>query len=149
MALKIFRAVWFLSVLAVLGNLLFSYASWQQEELVILEDGIDQLFVNKEVLFYAIVGILVLVNVVVYVFGKLYAAQEDLRCWIHALVISINIFFIVSVNLVGLYNSAEKFNYGTIEFIIYGSVGLIVFVALIWPVYSLSKKFFVKEAVQN
>jgi hypothetical protein len=149
MALKIFRAVWFLSVLAVLANLLFGYASWQQEELVILEDGAEQLFVNKEILFYAIVGMLVLVNVVVYVFGKLYTPQEDLRSWIHALVITINIFFIVAVNLIGLYNSAEKFNYATIDFIIYGSVGLVVFVALIWPVYSLSKKFFVKEAAQN
>lgn len=147
MALKIFRAVWFLSVLAVLANLLFGYAGWQQENLVILEDGADQLLINKEILFYAIVGMLVLINVVVYVFGKLYARQEDLRSWIHALVTVINLFFIVAISLIGLYNSAEKFNYATIDFIIYGSVALVVLVALIWPVYSLTKKFFVKEAV--
>lgn len=147
MALKIFRAVWFLSVLAVLANLLFGYAGWQQENLVILEDGADQLLINKEILFYAIVGMLVLINVVVYVFGKLYARQEDLRSWIHALVTVINLFFIVAISLIGLYNSAEKFNYKTIDFIIYGSVALVVLVALIWPVYSLTKKFFVKEAV--
>jgi hypothetical protein len=146
MALKILRAVWFLSVLAVLARLLFGYAGWQ-EEVVIQESGDEQLMVNKEALFYAIVGILVIVNVVVYVFGKMFEQREDLRTWIHGLITSINIFFIVGISLIGLYNSYEKYNYSSIDFIIYGSVGLIVLVALAWPVYALYQKFFFKQAV--
>ena len=146
MALKIFRAVWFLSVLAVLARLLFGYAGWQ-EGLVVLEDGDEQLVIGKEALFYSVLGILTIVNVVVYIFGKVYEHQEALRTWIHGLVTSINVFFIVGLSLIGLYNSAEKFNYEQIDFIIYGSVGLIVLVALVWPVYSLYQKIFIKEAV--
>ncbi len=146
MTLKIFKAVWFLSVLAVLARLLFGYAGWP-EELIIQDRGSEQVSINKEVLFYVIVGTLALVNVVVYVFGKVYSRQEDLRTWIHALVTSINIFFITGISLIGLYNSAEKFNYESIYFIIYGSVVLILVVALVWPVYVLAQKFFVKQAI--
>ena len=146
MVLKIFRAVWFLSVVSVLARLLFGYAGWQ-DELVIQETAGEQLLVNKEVLFYALVGVLVLVNVVVYIFGKLYARQEGLRAWIHGLVTAINIFFIVGISLIGLYNSFEKFDYSRINFIIYGSVALILLVALVWPVYALYQKFFMKQAV--
>jgi TctA family transporter len=146
MALKIFRAVWFLSVMAVLARLLFGYAGWQ-EELVIQETAGEQLVMNKEALFYVVVAALVIINVVVYLVGKVYSRDEALRTWIHALITSINIFFIVGISLIGTYNSSEKFNYSGIDFIIYGSVSLILLVALVWPVYVLCQKIFVKQAV--
>jgi hypothetical protein len=146
MVLKIFRAVWFLSVIAVLAWLLFGYAGWQ-DELVIQETAGEQLLIGKEALFYAVVAIIVVVNVVVYIFGKLYQRQEALRTWIHGLITTINIFFIVGISLIGLYNSYEKFDYSRIDFIIYGSVGLILVVALVWPVYALYQKFFAKQAL--
>jgi hypothetical protein len=146
MVLKIFRAVWFLSVMAVLVRLLFGYAGWQ-DELVIQETEGEQLLIGKEALFYVAVGVIVMVNVVVYVFGKVYKRQEDLRTWIHGLITAINIFFIVGLSLIGVYNTYEKFDYSRINFIIYGSVGLIVLVALIWPVYAFYQKFFAKQAV--
>lgn len=146
MVLKIFKAVWFLSVLAVFARLLFGYAGWQ-DELVIQETEGEQLLVNKEVLFYVVTLVTVLINVVVYIFGKLFKQQEQLRTWIHILITSINIFFIVAISLIGVYNSFEKFDYQRIDFIIYGSVGLIILVALAWPVYAFCQKFFVKQAV--
>jgi hypothetical protein len=146
MVLKIFKAIWFLSVLAVLVRLLFGYAGWQ-DELVIQEKAGEQLLINKEVLFYVLTLVLVLINVVVYIFGKLFKQQEHLRTWIHILITSINIFFIVAISLIGVYNSYEKFDYQSIEFIIYGSVALIILVALAWPVYAFYQKFFIKQAV--
>jgi hypothetical protein len=146
MALRIFRAVWFLSVVAVLARLLFSYAGWQ-EELVVQEQAGEQLLMNKEALFYLLVGVLAIVNVVVYIFGKIYSKREDVRCWIHALVTSINVFFITAISIIGVYNSYEKFDYTSVNFIVYGSIGLIVVVAAAWPVYLLFQKFFVKQAV--
>jgi hypothetical protein len=146
MALRIFRAIWFLSVLGVFVRLLFGYAGWQ-DELVIQERAGEQLLINKEILFYVLTLLIVLINVVVYIFGKLYKQQEQLRSWIHILITSINIFFVVAISLIGVFNSYEKYDYGRIEFIIYGSVSLIVLVALAWPVYAASQKFFVKRAV--
>jgi hypothetical protein len=146
MGLKIFRAIWFFSVLAVFARLLFGYAGWQ-EELVIQEKAGEQLLINKEVLFYVLTLVIVLVNVVVYIFAKLFRQQEHLRTWIHVLITTINIFFIVAISLIGVFNSYEKFDYNSIEFIIYGSIGLIILVALAWPVYSFYQKFFIKQAV--
>lgn len=146
MTLKIFRAVWFLSVLAVFARLLFGYAGWQ-DELVIQEDAGERLLIGKEALFYGLTITIVLVNVVVYIFGKLFNSQEHLRTWIHLLITSINIFFIVAISLIGVYNSYEKFDYERVDFIIYGSVGLILLIAFAWPVYAFFQKFFVKQAV--
>jgi hypothetical protein len=146
MVLRIFRAVWFMSVMGVFVRLLFGYAGWQ-DELVIRETAGERLLISKEVLFYVAVGVIVIVNVVVYIFGKIYKNQEDLRIWIHSLVTAINLFFIVGISLIGVYNSYEKFDYSRIDFIIYGSVGLILLVALAWPLYAVYQKFFVRQAV--
>jgi hypothetical protein len=132
--------------MAVFVRLLFGYAGWQ-DELVIQEKAGEQLLINKEVLFYVLTLVIVLVNVVVYVFGKLFKEHEQLRTWIHVLITSINIFFIVAISLIGVYNSFEKFNYQSIEFIIYGSIVLIILVALAWPVYAFYQKFFIKQTV--
>ena len=146
MVLKIFKAIWFLSVLALFARLLFAYAGWQ-DELVIQEDAGERLLIGKEALFYALTITIVLINVVVYIFGRLFMNQEQLRTWIHLLITSINIFFIVAISLIGVYNSYEKFDYQSINFIVYGSIGLIVLVALAWPVYTFFQKFFIKQAV--
>lgn len=146
MALKIFRAVWFLSVLALFANLLYGYAGWP-EELLIQDDSTAQVTIGKEVFFYILVIAIAVVNVMVYVIGKVYASNFDLRAWSHGLVITINIFFIIAISMVGLYNSFEKFDYQRIEFIIYGSVVLIILWSLAWPFYILFRKFFLKQAV--
>jgi len=57
----------------------------------------------------------------------------------------LNVFFVMSLSFISLYNSNEKFDYSRIDFAIYGSVILIVVWALAWPVYSLYRKFTVKS----
>src|SRR3989337_2827059 len=65
MTLKLFRAMWFLSVLVVLVNLLYVYASWP--ELVIVKED-DLVSVNREWLFYIFMLSIILINVLVYFF---------------------------------------------------------------------------------
>lgn len=146
MPLKIFRVVWFLSVLALFATLLYDYAGWQQQ-LVIQENGLDRVLVSREVLFYVLVGIFSLVNVQVYIMAKFFAVEEDFRAWFHGLVITINIFFIIAMNLIGLYNSGEAFDYERIGVIIYGSVIFMIVWALAWPAYLLYQKIFIKQPV--
>jgi hypothetical protein len=146
MPLKIFRAVWFLSVIVLFLSLLYGYAGWQ-EDIVIQEDSTGKVIISREVFFYILVGVFVLVNVLVYLIGKMFPAQENFRAWFHGLIITINIFFMVAMGLVGLYNSTEKFDYSRIGIIIYGSIGLIVVWAAAWPFYSLYQKIFLKQTV--
>lgn len=146
MILKLFKAVWFVSVLAVLANLLYVYASLP-EDVVIQETGVTQVLVHRDTLFYAMTGIIAFINVLVFVIAKVFPKNEDFRAWFHGQVITINVFFIVGLSLVMLFNSQEKYDYARIDFVIYGSVVLILVWALSWPVLKIFKRFSVKQAV--
>lgn len=146
MGLKIFKAIWFLSVLVVLADLILTYAGLP--ELVIVQDSESgRIAISRDTFFYCMTGIIALVNVMVYVVSKAYKANLDLRAWFHGLVIALNFFFIISMNFVGLFNSSEHYDYKSIEFIIYGSVGLFVLWTIGWPVYLVFRKYLVKEPI--
>lgn len=139
MPLKIFRAMWFLSVLALFASLLLGYASWQ-ENMIIQDQASGQVSMNRDMLFYALVAVFLLVNVMVYVIAKAFVREENFRAWFHGLVIAINIFFIVAINLIGLYNSFESYDYSRLGIIVYGCIGLIVLWAMTWPLYLIYRK---------
>jgi len=146
MTLKLFKAVWFLSMLAVMANLLYVYASLP-EQVSLMEEGIETYSVGREQLFYTAMAVIAIANVMVYLFSKKVAPKEDFRTWLHGQVITLNIFFIIGMSFISLYNSAEHFDFSRIGFIIYSSVGLVVLWALGWPVYLVGKKFVVKQVV--
>jgi hypothetical protein len=146
MALKLFRGVWFLSVLVVFAALMYTYAGLP-EHVVVQEEANGQITMGRDPLFYFVVAAIVVVNVMVYLIRKMYLADLDFRAWFHGLVITINIFFVIALAHLGLYNSTEYFDYSRIGFIIYGSVVLIVLWAASWPVYQLYRKIFIKQVV--
>jgi hypothetical protein len=146
MTLKLFRAVWFLSVLLLLADLLYVYASLP--EMVRVQEN-ENLSVDREWFFYVVMVSIVVINVMVYLFKIMFAEGEgeNARSWFHGLVITINIFLIVSMQAINVYNSREIFDYSRITFFLTGSLGLIVGWAALWPLYLLYQKFFLKEAV--
>jgi hypothetical protein len=146
MTLKIFRGVWFLSMMAVFANLLYVYASLP-ETVAVLEAGVEVVTVSREILFYAAMVTIALVNALVYFFSKALAPNEDFRTWLNGLVITLNIFFIIGMSFVSLYNSTEHFDFSRIGFIIYGSVGLVLLWALGWPLFWVGKKLMSKESI--
>ena len=146
MALKLFRGLWFLSVLIVFIDLLYVYASLP-EEVTIQDESNGLILMNREVLFYVLLAAIIVVNVLVYLIGKMFPREENFRAWFHGLIVTINVFFVVAFSHLALYNSAEEFDYSQIGFIIYGSIGLIILWALSWPVYVLLDKFFLKHSV--
>jgi hypothetical protein len=93
-----------------------------------------QVLLDRETMFYVMLVLIAVCNVLVYLISRLYPTQEMLRAWFHGLVITLNIFFIIALSLVSLFNSQERFDYSRIGFVIYGSVGLVVLWALSWPV---------------
>lgn len=146
MVLKIFKAVWFLSMLATLFNLLYAFAALP-EVVILQESGPEQVSAGRDGFFYTVMAIIALVNAMVYAVSYVYKANTDLRTWFHGLVITLNIFFIIALNFISLFNSGEKFDYGRIEFIIYGSILLFVGWALAWPLYSVYQKLTTKQPV--
>src|SRR5690349_17446838 len=107
MSLKLFKAVWFFSLLAVLGSFLYVYASLPEN--VVLAESENTVSIAREVLFYAVLALLTFVNVIVFVFSRLYAkGDRDFLSWFYGLIITLNFFFIIALSYISLYNSSEK-----------------------------------------
>ncbi|HNC30715.1 MAG TPA: hypothetical protein PKX08_11965, partial [Cyclobacteriaceae bacterium] len=142
--LKVFRAVWFLSLLGVFANLMYVYAGLPEQVSVAEEGGATAYVMDKDALFYAALAFIAILNVLVYLFSKSITPDEGFRAWLHGLVITLNIFFVVAFSFIGLYNSAEVFDFTRIGSIIYGSVILVCLWAVSWPLYSLGRRLFAK-----
>ncbi len=146
MALKLLKAVWFLSMVAALGALLYVYASLPQDVIVQDEEN-SNVSVSNEVFFYVAMVLIAIMNVTVYIIAKVFKRQEDLRIWFYGLITTLNIFIIIGLNFIALYNSSERFDYDRIAFIIYGSLGLILIWAVSWPVYLVFKRINSKPVI--
>jgi hypothetical protein len=140
-----FKAIWFLSVMLVLANLLFVYANLP-EQIIVMDDPGNQLL-SKEWLFYSVMIAILLINVMVYLFKRMFPEAEHLRAWFHGFVITINIFIIIAMQALNVYNGFEKYDHNRMEFFISGSLGLVIVWSLIWPLYLVYQKFFFKQAV--
>jgi len=145
MILKIFKAVWFLSLMAWLALFLYVYASLPAE--VLIREAESKVFLSREAVFYLFLAAIVLVNGLVFIVSRLFTDRENFLSWFCGLIICFNFFFVIVLNFINLVNSGEKFNYDRIGYVIYGSVGLFVLWAVGWPVYSFFRKFLSKEAV--
>ncbi|MEJ1240221.1 hypothetical protein WBG78_18920 [Chryseolinea sp. T2] len=140
MVLKLFKAVWFLSMLVTLAILLFNYAGLP-ETVVVQEEGASVFRVGRDTYFYTMTALIALVNVMVFPIAKVFVTKPEFRTWFYGLVIALNFFFIVSMNFVGLFNSGEKFDYNQIRYIVYFSVGLFIAWTISWPIYLVYKRF--------
>lgn len=144
MALKLLRAAWFVSVLVVLANLLYVYASLP-EKVVVQEEGPVSL--SREWVFYIATATILLINVLVYLFKTMFLESEHLRAWFHGLVITMNLFIIIALQALYVYNSAEVFDHSLASLYLTGSLTLTLLWAVSWPVYVLLQKIFFKEAI--
>lgn len=138
--------MWFLSMIAVLANLLYVYASLP-EQVSLSSEGIENYVIGREPFFYIAMSLIAIANVMVYLFSKKVMPQEDFRSWLHGFVITLNIFFIIGLSFISLYNSNENYDFSRIGFIIYSSVGLVLLWALAWPIYLVGKKVATKQVV--
>lgn len=136
--------MWFLSLLGVLANLMYVYAGLPEEVNIAEEGGATTYVLDKETLFYCAIAFVAVLNLLVYLFSKSITPDEGFRAWLHGLVITLNIFFVVGFSFIGLYNSSENFDYPRIGPIIYGSIVLVVLWSLAWPVYFIGRRFFAK-----
>ena len=146
MAVKIFKFVWFFSLLATVAIFFYVYASLPQD--VMVEDGNKSFTISREALFYTVMGIMGLINVLVFVVAKIFTEEQtDFKSWFYGFVAVLNLFFVTVINFLGIFNSGDRYDYSNVGVLIYGSIGLIVLWSVSWPVYALSRKFMSKQSV--
>lgn len=146
MVLKLSKGLWLVSVLGVLAALLFVYAGLP-EDVIVLQEGTDFVYLGREAFFYICLSVITLVNALVFMVGSVYRKDEALRAWFNGMVVILNIFFVLSLFLINAINSNEKFNFDRIGFLIYGSIALIAVWATSWPIFVLIRKFSGKASV--
>lgn len=136
MILKIFKVIWFFSLLVTAGVLLYVYASLP--EIVALGDS----DIPREIYFYIMLSFLALFNLFVFVLRKIYSIEApwNIVAWFYGLVILLNLFFLVTLSFTSLINSGEKFDYVRIGPIIYGSLLLLFGWSLVWPTYLVVRR---------
>jgi len=145
MALKGLKGVWFLSMVAALAVLLYIYASLPQQ--VVIQDQIDgAVSVSNETVFYLTMLLMAITNVLVFVVSRVLSHDIPLRTWFYGLIATLNVFYIVGLNYVALFNmeintrAAEQ-----MAILIYGSIALMLLWALAWPVYLIFRRLAPKQ----
>lgn len=132
--LKLFRAVWFVSLLVVLSALLYGYAMLPGM-VIVQQEGGNILDIERDTFFYLVLGLLAGINVLVYLIAWASGKKIAFRTWFYGLIICFNAFFIIGIAYIALYNSHEAYDYHRLEPIIYGSVVLFLIWAIAWPIY--------------
>ena len=145
MIVKIFKGVWFVSLMATLGIFLYVYASLPEN---ISIGGGESPQVSRNGLFYLTVGLLGLINVITVLSARLFSKDSQyFIAWSYGLVILFNVFLTVSLEFVNVSNSQERFDYQRIGYIIYASVTLVIIWSFTWPIYRMVQRFSGKQAV--
>ncbi|HCM77315.1 MAG TPA: hypothetical protein DIS90_13095 [Cytophagales bacterium] len=146
MNLKIIKAVWFLSLVGFMVIFMYIYASLPER--VIIQEGLEAVSMSRDGVFYLAIGIVALVNVLVFVMTKLYGnSNPSFSFWFFGQIILLNFFFCTAMGYFNVLNSGEKFAFERLGVVIYGSIILIIIWAIGWPLYVVSRKFLTKQAV--
>ncbi len=146
MALKILKVIWVFSLLTVLGIFMYVYASLP--ETVIVNENPQTVTLSKASLFYIVLAVIAIANALVFVVSRIYSEKEShFKAWFYGMTACANLFFVIGLSFVSLYNSGEKYDFGRLGVIIYGSVGLLLVWAISWPVYRSVQKFLRKQPV--
>ncbi|MBN8575689.1 MAG: hypothetical protein J0L66_02045 [Cytophagales bacterium] len=139
MTLKIFKGVWFFSVLALLVMFFYVYAGLP--ELVVLWDFPQQLTLSRNGLFYSSISLIAILNATVYL-ARQTAKATGFAAWFYGMIATVNIFFIALLGFVHVFNGGERYDYSRMAPAIYGSLILISVWLISWPVIKVVKKFY-------
>src|SRR5687767_3815669 len=107
MFLKLSRAGWLFSALAMFSALIYVYAGLPLEEVLIQETEEGPMYITREQFFYIGLAFFLLINVLVFIIGAIQRKKLAFRAWFNGLVICLNIFMILACLALSVINSAE------------------------------------------
>lgn len=144
MALKISKVLWVFSLLAVTAFFMYVYASLP--ETVVVNENSDTISLSKEAVFYFALALITIANALVFLVTRIYPEKDFMfKAWFYVLIIWVNLFFVIGLNFISLYNSGEKYDYERLGAIIYGSVSILLVWMAVWPIYGVVQKFSKKQ----
>ncbi len=146
MALKVLKVVWVFSLLGVTASFMYVYAGLPEN--VVVNENPETVLLSRETLFYIALAVIGIANALVFAVSRIFSEKEsDFKAWFYGLIAFANLFFVIGLSFISLYNSNEKYDFGRLGVIIYGSVGLLLVWATSWPVYRVIRNFVGKQPV--
>ncbi len=142
MTVKIFKGVWFFSMLGLLAMFFYVYAGLP--ETVMLWDFPEQVTLSRNALFYSLILAIALLNATVYLARQVADKESGFTAWFYGMIASVNIFFIAVIGFVHVFNGGERYDYSRMSPAIYGSLILICAWLISWPVIKISQKISAK-----
>jgi len=139
MALKIFKGVWFFSLVVLVGLFFYIYAGLPEQVLFFeAENGYS---ISRDGFFYLTIFLFAIVNALVFAVSKLLNNSiNGFTSWFYGLVITFNFFFMASLGFLHVLNGGDRYDYSQMAPTIYGSLILIGVWILGWPLYLVFKK---------
>jgi hypothetical protein len=142
MIAKVFKVIWFVSLLVMMGVLLYCYASWPQS--VLLSKVESDMNIDKSWLFYGTLSLLALLNVFTFIFPRIGSA-DSFMAWFFGVLTCLHIFLVSGMIFITVFNSSERYDFARLGPMLYTSIGLLVSWIIAWPVYQLLTKFSAKS----
>jgi hypothetical protein len=134
MILKIFKVVWFVSLLAMTGVFVYCYASWPQ--LVNFNEMDGAAALDKGVVFYACLGLAAIFNALIFVITRM-KFSEAFATWYYGLVTAFHSFLVSGFIFITIFNSLEKYDYTMVGPTLYASIIILMLWSAAWPIYIL------------
>lgn len=152
---KAIKFCYLVSVPLFLATLLYYYALLPGTVGVYFSDsGLATYSISRGMFFYACIAVFVLTNGVIFLYRRMAKAQVNLDLidfaqmnkaestyhWFNGFSLMLNVFYILSILFIGLYNSRENFNINNYATLVY--IGPILIVSwMFWFIYlQITKK---------
>jgi hypothetical protein len=143
MIIKVFKVVWFVSLLVMTGVFIYCYASWPQEVTLGDEQGTS---IDRGILFYACLGLSAVFNSLAFFIVRMNFSKA-FATWFYGLLISFHAFLVSGFIFITILNSLEKYDYSRFGPTLYGSMILLIVWIVCWPVYYVFNKISAQSKV--
>ena len=141
MILKIFKGVWFFSLLSLFALFFYVYAGLP--ETVVFSESEGSLSISRNGFFYTTIILFAIINVLVFVVNKLLSnGDQGFSSWFYGLVVTFNFFFLTSLGFLYVFNGADRYDFSMMGPIMYLSLILLCIWMISWPVILIYKKLF-------
>lgn len=139
MILKIFKGVWFFSLMALFVVFFYVYAGLPEE--VVFSESEGSLSISRNGFFFSSIILLAVINVLVFVVRKLLSnGNQSFSSWFYGLIVTFNFFFFTSLGFIHIFNGGDRYDFSNMGPAMYGSLILLCVWMISWPVFLLYRK---------
>jgi len=139
MVLKIFKGVWFFSLLALSVVFFYMYAGLPEQ--VSFSESEGSLSISRNGFFYFSIVLFAVINALVFVVRALLSnGDQGFSSWFYGLIVTFNFFFLTSLGFIHVFNGGDRYNFSNMGPAMYGSLILLCVWMISWPVILLYKK---------